>query len=79
MSHDGTCNNLANPLSGSKSTPYKRYLTAEYDDNIGSPRTKAKDGSLLPNPRLISTSIFDNDFKTEQLWTHFFTIFGIVF
>ncbi|KAJ8305384.1 hypothetical protein KUTeg_015929 [Tegillarca granosa] len=55
---DGTCNNLANPELGKAFIPQNRFLPAEYDDGIDSPRTRSKSGDMLPSPRLISENVF---------------------
>ena len=76
QSFDGTCNNINNPLYGAAHTPYTRYLTPKYDDGVNSPRTKSEDGGLLPNPRLISTTIVNDDLRSDNRWTHLFAIFS---
>lgn len=58
---DGTCNNLFRTNMGAAGTPQSRFLSPEYGDpwNLGYyPRTRGKDGSLLPNPRRISNAVF---------------------
>lgn len=55
---DGRCNNLIHPSWGAAITPQPRYLPAEYDDGISTPRKRAKNGSPLPSPRLISNNLF---------------------
>lgn len=52
---EGTCNNLANPFFGAANQPMPRLLGAKFD--IGMVRTFGEDGSLLPNPRSISTAL----------------------
>lgn len=52
---DGSCNNLANPHFGASNQPMPRLLGAKFD--LGMVRTFAEDGSLLPNPRFISTGL----------------------
>jgi hypothetical protein len=54
----GWCNNLNNPEYGSSMRVFDRFLDPVYDDGIGAPRKRtAKTGSLLPPPRLISTTM----------------------
>ena len=77
QSFDGTCNNLAQPLYGSVDTPYTRFLAPQYGDGSNSPRALSVDGvTSLPNPRKISTTLFNDSFKSEKIWTHLYTIFG---
>ncbi|KAJ6220032.1 hypothetical protein RDWZM_005844 [Blomia tropicalis] len=52
----GICNNLINTAQGKAVSTFARLLPAEYADGINEPR-RAKDGSELPNPRLLSLSI----------------------
>lgn len=52
---EGVCNNLANPHFGAANQPMPRLLGAKFD--IGMVRTFGEDGSLLPNPRSISTAL----------------------
>ncbi|KAI2808591.1 hypothetical protein BLOT_006536 [Blomia tropicalis] len=49
-------NNLINTAQGKAVSTFARLLPAEYADGINEPR-RAKDGSELPNPRLLSLSI----------------------
>jgi peroxidase len=56
-SYDGSCNNLNSPWYGSINTPYNRFIPAQYQDSIGSPRNRSVTGALLPNPRLISLAV----------------------
>ena len=49
---DGSCNNLRTPWFGKATSPYKRYLRAEYQDGTNSPRTLSVTGRPLPNPRV---------------------------
>ena len=74
QSFDGTCNNLQNPTYGSSNTPYTRFLTPSYADGVNSPRSLSVSGSALPNPRLISTTIFNDQLLSEAMWNHLFTV-----
>jgi hypothetical protein len=57
-SHDGTCNNLQNPLLGSINTLYTRILSPTYGDGTNWPRNLSLvTGKALPNPRTISLSL----------------------
>ena len=76
QSFDGTCNNLNNPLYGAANTPYKRVASPVYDDGLNSPRSLSTSGTPLPNPRLLSTSIFKDLFVLEKRWFLVGAIFG---
>jgi hypothetical protein len=76
QSFDGTCNNLKNPLYGAANTPYKRIASPVYDDGLNSPRSLGTSGKPLPNPRLLSTSIFKDLFALEKRWFLVGAIFG---
>jgi len=67
---DGSCNNCENTWWGKANTVYSRLAKPDYDDKVQCPRTTAKDGSPLPNERLVSlklTKSFDTDAKTTIL------------
>uniref|UniRef100_A0A182JG00 Uncharacterized protein n=1 Tax=Anopheles atroparvus TaxID=41427 RepID=A0A182JG00_ANOAO len=57
-SFDGTCNNLQNPSWGAADTVFSRLIPANYADGKLSP-SRAKDGSDLPNARLLSVEVFE--------------------
>ncbi len=76
QSFDGVCNNLKNPLYGAMNTPYKRFLTPTYGDGKNTPRSLSSSGAALPNPRLISRTIFQNQQSLERRWFHLFASFG---
>jgi hypothetical protein len=75
-SFDGSCNNLASPWLGMSETPYKRYEQVTYDDGLNSPRTKSVDGDELPNPRVISRLVFNDNFQFDQVFSHMTAAFG---
>ncbi|CAL1529772.1 unnamed protein product [Lymnaea stagnalis] len=52
---DGSCNNLRN--WGTSFKPVSRILPARYQDGVGSPRTKASDGTPLPGARFVSLAV----------------------
>ena len=61
---DGTCNNLINPLLGAAFTPFRRLLSAAYEDGISQPvgfqqafLMKQPFDPPRPSPRLISRNI----------------------
>ncbi|RMZ93118.1 eosinophil peroxidase-like isoform X1, partial [Brachionus plicatilis] len=68
---DGSCNNLEYSWWGKAGTPYRRFLPADYDDKVGSPRKHGKDGYPLMNERAISLKLVPA-FDTESEWTIFF-------
>lgn len=57
---DGSCNNLRNPTWGMSKTPFARALPPDYADGVDKPRA-ARDGTELPNPRIVSTVIHETD------------------
>jgi len=73
---DGTCNNLNNPLYGAANTPYKRMMGPAYGDGLNSPRNSSASGAPLPNPRLISTSVFKDLSAFEKRWFLISASFG---
>ena len=76
QSFDGTCNNLKNPLYGAANTPFKRLMSPVYQDGLNSPRLLASSGTSLPNPRVISTSIFKDLLAFEKRWFLISASFG---
>jgi len=57
---DGTCNNLQNPLWGSRNRPLNRVVRPAYEDGVNVPRGGFN--SNLPNTRWISNTVhFDNN------------------
>lgn len=73
---NGNCNNLKNSNYGKSETPFKRLLSAVYDDGVGSARSLAESGNALPNPRSVSTSLNNDKDGEEPLWSHIFATFG---
>lgn len=67
---DGSCNNLLNPYYGKSTTPLKRLLSSNYEDGIDTPKAN------LPNPRVISTSLLNDNENLEPIWTHIYATFG---
>ena len=76
QSFDGSCNNLLFPWYGKTETPYKRLLAPEYGDGFDSPRTLSVSNKSLPNPRLISRTIMNDNGAISKIWTNIFTHFG---
>ncbi|XP_045178749.2 peroxidase-like protein isoform X2 [Mercenaria mercenaria] len=54
---DGSCNNRRNPEWGMAGSVQRRVLSNDYDDNLGSPRTKGFRGRSLPNSRTVSNTV----------------------
>ncbi|XP_033760036.1 myeloperoxidase-like [Pecten maximus] len=81
---NGTCNNLDNPLWGSKDAVQIRVLSADYDDGIGSPRQTSVDGGDLPSARTVTRTVlvFDtsgnpsNSTPEDQFRTMMMTVWG---
>lgn len=60
---DGSCNNRRHPYWGRSNICHIRLLPPDYADGVQAFRM-AKDGSILPNPRLISNLVAPSkDFK----------------
>ncbi|OQV25326.1 Peroxidasin [Hypsibius exemplaris] len=73
----GLCNNVQNPWWGTPMTPFSRFLPHAYSDAVREPRT-AVNGSALPNPRFISSTLHyhvprNHSHITQMLavWTQF--------
>lgn len=67
-SFTGHCNNLNNPAWGAAQTPFVRYLAPAHPDGIHLDRVSALDGSELPSPRLITSTIHrDHDQPSGDL------------
>ncbi|XP_058126857.1 peroxidase-like [Anopheles ziemanni] len=67
-SFDGTCNNIQNPTWGTVNTPFSRLIPANYGDGKSSPPV-AKDGTDLPNARLLSVEVFEEDVQNSPDFT----------
>jgi peroxidase len=71
---DGSCNNLKFPWWGAANTLYDRILPPAYGP-YNSPRSQAKDGSSLENPRTIALVVnYPQDILIEV--SNFLTHFG---
>ncbi|XP_062399592.1 eosinophil peroxidase-like [Sardina pilchardus] len=77
------CNNRNFPRRGSASTPFARWLPAEYQDGLSLPQgwdpMLQRNGALLPLVRLVSNRILstrNEDVINDSLYTHLITIFG---
>lgn len=58
--YDGSCNNIAYPGYGMANSRYGRILKPKYGDGKYTP-TKSITGAELPNPRLLSLSLYGDD------------------
>ena len=67
---------MNNPNLGKDHTPFKRYLSAEYDDNNSAPKRRAENGRSLPNPRVISRAIFDDNNEFESTYSDLLVYYG---
>nr|XP_014344446.1 PREDICTED: peroxidasin-like protein isoform X2 [Latimeria chalumnae] len=73
--HDGTCNNLQNPMWGASLIAFQRILKPVYENGFSLPRGVSQDrlynGHPLPMPRLISTTIVGTETITpDDRYTH---------
>lgn len=73
---DGACHNLRNPNWGRSAATFKRYLDAEYDDGTNSARKASVTGGVLPNPRLISRALMNDNTQFEQNFSDLLVYFG---
>lgn len=72
---DGSCNNVEKPHWGMLASSYSRLLPPSYADGIWSPRLSVS-GVSLPSPRKISTGLFLEKDKPDQLRTLLLMQFG---
>ncbi|CAG9823543.1 unnamed protein product, partial [Phaedon cochleariae] len=73
---DGSCNNRYNSLWGATRTPYSRLLPPSYDDGIWVPRTSQLPGHDLPSPRLITSTVFNENYASNDKLTLLAMQFG---
>lgn len=67
-SFTGHCNNLKNAAWGAAQTPFVRYLAPRHPDGIQAERSSVVDGSPLPSPRLVTSTVHrDNDQPSGDL------------
>ncbi|KHN82375.1 Peroxidasin [Toxocara canis] len=69
--HSGHCNNVDHPLWGSTYEPMKRMLKPNYADGLLLPRLSVS-GSVLPNPRTISLTMFTEPNEAHRSVTALF-------
>lgn len=73
----GACNNLRYPMIGRAFTPLRRFLKAEYSDEVSEFRN-SKSGKPLPSARLVSLKIHQsfNDTTHSEIFTAAVMDFG---
>lgn len=74
-SYDGACNNLAYPGYGMAKTRYSRIVWPKYGDGQYTP-SKSTTGNALPNPRLLSLSLYGEDTFSDSFRTLMTMQFG---
>jgi len=67
--YSGWCNNLFSPKFGESNIVHRRFLNAEYDDGISSPRTRSVLGPKLPIARRVSTVVHTHELVTDLKYT----------
>ncbi|XP_035999616.1 eosinophil peroxidase [Fundulus heteroclitus] len=77
------CNNIKNFRWGASNIPFLRWLPAEYEDELSTPKGWTHDqrvnNHLLPFVREVSNRILstaNSDVDSDPLYTHLVTIFG---
>uniref|UniRef100_A0A8C5C2E2 Myeloid-specific peroxidase n=1 Tax=Gadus morhua TaxID=8049 RepID=A0A8C5C2E2_GADMO len=77
------CNNLMSPRLGASNTPFKRWLPAQYDDDVALPigweRNRRFNNFVLPLVRDVSNRILaskDEGLVSDSEYTHILTLFG---
>ena len=80
---DGTCNNLMNPTQGAAFTPFRRLLSAEYEDGISQPvgfqqafEFEKPFEPPRPSARLISQKVIKDIKNNQQGATHMLMQWG---
>ncbi|KAM4746405.1 eosinophil peroxidase-like [Anableps anableps] len=80
---NSVCNNIKNPRWGASNIPFLRWLPAEYEDEITTPKGWTHDlrvnNHLLPLVRNVSNRILataNSDVDSDPLYTHLVTIFA---
>jgi len=75
-SADGSCNNLENPMLGAAISPFKRFLNSVYQDGSNAARTLSVTGAVLPNPRLVSRALMNDNTEFENVFSDLLVYFG---
>lgn len=74
-SYDGACNNFAHPGYGMAKTRYSRIVWPRYGDGQYTP-SKSSTGIALPNPRILSLSLYGEDTLSDTFRTIMTMQFG---
>ncbi|XP_075148302.1 peroxidase-like [Haematobia irritans] len=74
-SYDGSCNNLAYPGYGMAFSRYSRILQPNYGDGKYTPPKSVK-GVALPNPRLLSLSLYGDETSMDKFRTMLTMVWG---
>ena len=73
----GFCNNLQTPTYGSVNSQFQRFLNPAYSDGVSSPRTlSVLPNTPLPNPRVISSTLCQDNSLNAKYTTHLVALLG---
>jgi len=73
----GFCNNLQTPTYGSVNSQFQRFLNPDYSDGVSSPRTlSVLPNTPLPNPRVISSTLCQDNSLNSKYTTHLVALLG---